>query len=217
MTSFPGAPRLLKGALIGIDPMNPLASIIVFQYNPHTLTRSLRARTAGSSGGIAEPMRLTGAPEETITVEVEIDATDALERADGTAGQMGIYPQLAALEMLIYPKTSQVILNSALMAAGTIEIVPGEAPFTLFIWGVKRVLPVRLTDFSITEDAFDAGLNPIRAKVSLGLRVLSYNDLSVDHPGFYLFLGHQVLKETMAVISSANDLSVTAGANINLI
>ena len=216
MTTFPGSPRLLKGALVGVDLFNPLASIIIFQYNPHTLTRSLKARAMGGEGATSEAMRLTGAPEETIRVEIEIDATDQLEKAVGTAVSMGIYPQLSALEMLIYPKSSLVIANTVLMALGTIEIAPPLAPFTLFIWGAKRVLPVRLTEFSITEEAFDVNLNPIRAKASLGLRVLSYNDLPVTHPGYHLFLAHQIVKETMAVIGSANDLTAVAGSNIDL-
>jgi hypothetical protein len=76
---------------------------------------------------------------------------------------------------------------------------------------------VRLTEFSIIEEAYDVNLNPIRAKVSMGLRVLSYNDFSVTHPGYYLFLAHQVIKETMATIGSANNLSAVAGGNIKLI
>src|SRR5579862_1380752 len=200
MTTFPGSPRLLKGALVGIDLFNPLASLIVFQYNPETMTRRLQAQTlGGGEGNRTEALRLKGAPIETITLDVEIDATDQLEKADGVATSLGIYPQLSALEMLIYPKSAVVIANTALMALGTIEVVPPVAPFTLFVWGPKRVLPVRLSDFSIAEEAYDVNLNPIRAKVSLGLRVLSYNDLSVLDPGYYVFLAHQVAKEAMAV------------------
>jgi hypothetical protein len=119
--------------------------------------------------------------------------------------------------MLLYPKSSLVVANTALMLAGTLEIVPPQAPFTLFIWGPKRVLPVRLTDFSITEEAHDANLNPIRAKVSLTLRVLSYSDFAVDHPGYYLFLAHQIAKEALATIGSVGDLGAVAGANIDLL
>ena len=96
---------------------------------------------------------------------------------------MGISPQLSALEMLLYPKSALVIANTVLLAAGTIEIVPPEAPFTLFIWGAKRVLPVRLTSFTITEQAYDPSLNPIRATVNLGMQVLNYSDFPVSHPG----------------------------------
>jgi hypothetical protein len=204
MTSFPGSPRLMKGALVGIDIFNPLASLIVFQYNPETMTRRLQAQTIGGEGDKTEVLRLKGAPTENITIDVEIDATDQLEKADPIATSMGIYPQLSSLEMLIYPKSAVVIANTVLMATGTIEVVPPVAPFTLFVWGPKRVLPVRIESFSIAEEAFDVNLNPIRAKVSLGLRVLSYNDFSVLHPGYYVFLAHQMVKEAMAVVGSLN-------------
>ena len=216
--TFLRSPRTMKGAIVGLDLFNPLASVIVFQYNPDTLTRSLQAQAAGgASGDRSEPMRLKGAPIETIKLDVEIDATDQLERGDATATGMGISPQLSALEMLLYPKSLQVILNTALLAAGTIEVIPPMAVFTLFIWGPKRIVPVRLTDFSITEEAHDPSLNPIRAKVSLGLRVLSYNDLPPSHPGFGLFLAHQIVKETMAVIGSVDNLSAVAGGDIRLL
>lgn len=218
MTSFSRSPRLLKGAIVGFDPLNPIASVIVFQYNPDTLTRSLQAQTAGGTGDArSEAMRLKGAPVETITLEVEVDATDQLEKAEGTATSMGIYPQLSAMEMLLYPKSALVIANTILMATGTIEVIPPEAPFTLFVWGPKRVVPVRLTEFSITEQAYDVNLNPIRASMSLGLRVLSYNDLPVTHPGYGMFLAHQVVKEVMAVVGSAGNLSAVAGGDIKLI
>lgn len=219
MTSFPRSPRLLKGAILGFDIFNPIASVVVFQYNPDTLSRTLQAQSAGGGDGAdrSEATRLKGAPVETISLDVEIDATDQLEKAEGTATSMGVYPQLSALEMLLYPKSSLVIANTILMAVGTLEIIPPEAPFTLFVWGPKRVLPVRLTEFSITEEAYDVSLNPIRAKVSLGLRVLSYNDLPVTHPGYGMFLAHQVVKEVMAVVGSVGNLSAVAGGNIKLL
>ncbi|HYP39381.1 MAG TPA: hypothetical protein VEX13_03395 [Chloroflexia bacterium] len=208
MSTFPGSPRLMKGAIIGIDPFNPLASIIVFQYNPETLTRTLAPQTTGGQGSDrTEALRLKGAPIESITVAVDIDATDQLETANPLATSLGIYPQLSALEMLIYPKSALVIANTILLALGTIEIIPPEAPLTLFIWGPKRVLPVRLTQFSITEEAYDVNLNPTRAKVTLGLQVLSYNDLPLSHPGYALFLAHQVIKEAMATINSVGNVS----------
>lgn len=218
MTSFPRSPRLLKGAIVGFDIFNPVASVTVFQYNPDTLTRTLQAQSAGGGeGDRSEATRLKGAPVETISLEVEIDATDQLENAEGTATSMGIYPQLSALEMLLYPKSALVIANTVLMATGMLEIIPPEAPFTLFVWGPKRVVPVRLTNFSITEQAYDVSLNPIRAQVSLGLRVLSYNDLPVTHPGYGMFLAHQVVKEVMAVVGSVGSLSAVAGGDIKLL
>ena len=216
MTGLTNSPRILKGALVGIDILNPVPKVIAFQYNPDSLTRTLKARASGADGARAEAMRLSGAPEENITLEVEIDATDSLEDGDAAAIDLGIYPQLSALEMLLYPSSSEVVASNTLMAAGIIEMIPQVAPFTLFVWGAKRVLPVKITSFSITEEAYDVNLNPIRAKVSLGLRVLSYNDLSLTNPGYFMFLAHQVVKETMATIGSVNDLSAVAGSNIDL-
>ncbi len=165
MATFPGSPRLLKGALVGFDLFNPLASVIIFQYNPHTLTRTLKAKGKSGEGDTTEAHQLTGAPEETSKVEVEIDATDQLEQGDDTAVNMGIHPQLSALEMLVYPKSSLVVANTVLLASGTLEVVPPAGPFILFVWGPKRVVPVRIAEFSITEEAFDINLNPIRATV----------------------------------------------------
>lgn len=214
MSSFPGSPHLLKGALVGIDLFSLQPSAIFFQYNPDQMTRTLQANASGGEGGDrSEPMRLKGAPTESLRLDVEIDATDQLEQADPTAVRMGIYPQLSALEMLLYPHSNVVIANSILAAAGTIEVVPPEATFTLLVWGPSRVVPVRLTEFSITEEAHDPRLNPIRAKVSLGLRVLSYNDFSITHPGYALFLGHQILKETMAALAS-KEIRFTLGLSL---
>jgi hypothetical protein len=193
---------MIKGAIIGFDIANPLASIAIFQYNPETLTRTLQAQTSGSeSGSRSEPQRLKGPPTESIRLDVEIDATDQLETG-GLAAGVGIYPQLAALEMLLYPKMLTVITNTVLLSAGTMEVVPPEGPFTLFIWGPQRIVPVRLTEFTIAEESHDALLNPIRAKVSLGMRILNYNDFPISHPGFAMFLVHQGVKEAMAVVGS---------------
>ena len=214
--SFSGSPKIIKGAIIGIDLLNPLASVIVFQYNPDTMTRTLRGQGSSDGGARSEAMRLKGAPIETIKLDVEIDATDQLEKAHGIATTLGIYPQLSALEMLLYPKSAFVIANTVAMALGTLEILPPVGPFTLLVWGLKRVLPVRLTDFTITEEAFDVGLNPIRAKASLGLRVLSYNDLPVTNPGYHVFLAHQIVKETMATIGSVGNIGAVAGGGVKI-
>ena len=216
MTTFPGSPRLTKGAIIGFDLLTPLASVIIFQYNPKSLTRRLEAQTTGQDGARSEVLRLSGPPAETITInELEIDATDQLEQAQATAVSMGISPQLSALEMLLYPKSALVIANTVLLAVGTIEVVPTEAPFTLFVWGAKRVLPVRITGFTITEQEYDPTLNPIRATVNLSMRVLTYDDFPITHPGYALFLAHQVVKETMAVVGSVSDVGALADGNIS--
>lgn len=216
MTAFPGSPRLIKGAIIGLDPVNPLASVVVFQYNPDTMTRRLDARsTGGEDGDRSEAFRLTGPPKETITLSIELDATDQLEEANPLAIATGVNPAISALEMLIYPKSATVIANAALAQLGNIEIIPPEAPLTLFIWGPTRVLPVRITSFSITEEAYDTILNPIRAKVDLSMYVLSYADLKLTHPGYSLFLAYQVAKEVMATTNVFNSVQNT-GASLKL-
>lgn len=217
MTTFPRSPRLLKGAIVAVDVFNPVASVVVFQYNPETLSRTLQPQIGSQGGSRTEVTRIHGAPIETISVDVEIDATDQLEKADSTATSSGIHPQLAALEMLIYPKSSRVILNTALLAVGTIEVVPPEAPLILFVWGVRRVVPVTVESFSVTEEAYDVNLNPIRARVSLGLRVLTYDDLPVLSAGYGLFLAHQVAKEVMATSASIDNLSAVASGDVRVL
>lgn len=200
MTTFPGSPRLLKGGIVLIDPQNSaIKSIIALQYNPDTLSRSLQVKGAGAEGGDrSEALRLKGPPVETIKLDAEIDATDQLETADDQTIQLGIHPQLAALETVLYPTSAQLISNNSLAQAGTLEIIPMETPLMLLIWSKNRILPVRLTEFSVTEEAFDVNLNPIRAKVSLGFRVLSVDDLGFSHKGGDLFLTHLQQKEQLA-------------------
>ena len=159
-------------------------------------------------------MRLKGPPKETIKLDVEIDAADQLEQANPQATSMGLYPTLASLEMLLYPKSARTIANDALAATGIIEIIPPEAPMTLFVWGLKRTLPVRLTEFTITEEAFDPNLNPIRAKVGLSLRVLNYQDLGMSSAGGALFMAHQVAKEVMATLGGA--ATIASGIRVQI-
>ena len=216
MSTF-NPPRLLKGALVSIDQPNPTPQVIVFQYNPNTLTRSLEAQVAEDEGKSGSPPRLKGAPVETIKIDVEIDASDQLERGDAMAADLGVFPQLSALELLIYPKSDLIMANALLLKLGTIEIMPPTSSLTLFIWGKRRILPVRLTEFSVTEDAHHPNLSPIRAKVSLGMRTLSYSDVSSDNPVWNLFFSHQVLKETMAAVATTSSVSAVVGSNIKLI
>lgn len=217
MTTFPRSPRVLKGAVIALDPFNPVASVIVFQYNPETVSRAVAANMGGASGDRSDVQRLKGPPTETISMDVEVDATDQLESGEGPGRELGIYPQLSALEMILYPKSLHTIANTALSLVGTLELVPPEAPLTLLIWGIKRVVPVRLNGFTINEQAFDAKLNPIRASLGLELKVLSTNDFPVLHPGYALFLTHQIVKETMAVVGSVDNLSAVGSGDVNLI
>lgn len=204
MSAFPGSPRTLQGALVAIDPLAPLPTVIPFQYNPHTMTRQLEVR--GADGGPAATS-YAGAPVEKIDVEVELDATDKLEEGDETAIELGLHPRLAALERLIYPSSARIIANTALAALGSIEVVPPQGPLILFVWGPLRVLPVSITTFSVTEEAHDPKLNPIRAKVQLSLRVLSTDDLGPLHPGHALFMAHHLAKEAMAGQAIVTDIA----------
>jgi hypothetical protein len=200
MAEFPGSPRILKGALIGMDKGNPLASIVTFQYNPEKVTRSLQS-SVPSNGALAEVLEMAGPPKETISMKIEIEAADQLERQQGPALTVGIYPQLAALEMLLYPKMSAVIKNDSLLAQGSIEIEGYEVPLTLLVWGAKRVVPVRLTTFQIEEQAFDVNLNPINATVDVSMEVLNYMDFPRSAPGRAIYLAYQAVKESMAVLN----------------
>lgn len=208
MTVFPRSPRVAKGALVGVDPANPIGKVTVFQYNPDSLTRTLTARTAGPEG--SGPARFVGPPQESIKMAVEIDATDQLERGDATADEVGIHPALASLETMLYPPSAVIIANEVLIRTGVIEVIPMEAPLTVLIWGTRRILPVRITEFTVTEEAFDPDLNPIRAKVDLGLTVLSYDDLGLLSPGGAIFMAHQVAKEVLATVSGANGVTAAS-------
>ncbi len=204
MSTYPNAPRLTRGAIVGIDQFNPLASIIVFQYNPETLRRVLTPRYAAAEAERLDLPRMQGPPRESITMSVEIDATDQLEQGEPLAGQLGIHPVLASLEMLLYPKSAYVIANEVLSRVGAIEVIPPTPLLTLVVWGAKRVVPVKLTTFSIEEQQYDPSLNPIRAKVELGMDLLTYHDLGLTSVGGSMFMAHQVVKETMGVIGSIN-------------
>jgi hypothetical protein len=216
MTTYPGSPRMLKGALVGVDPTNPVASVILFQYNPETLTRRLEPRAVSDErGDQTEAYRLSGPPKETISVTVEVDAADQLERGDPQAVAAGVYPALSALELLVYPNSQRIIQNTTLAQAGNIEIIPPEAPMTLFVWGPQRVLPVRVTSFSITEQAYDQQLNPLRADVELSLQVLSTADFKASDPGHQLFLAHQIAKEALATTNIVNSTQ-HLGTSLNI-
>jgi hypothetical protein len=204
MTTFPGSPRLLKGGIVLLDPQSgQVLTVIPLQYNPDTLTRTLQIKGAGpESGDRLEALRLKGPPVETFKVEAEIDATDQLEVANSQTTQMGLHPVLAALEILVYPSSATLQANNTSASTGNLEIIPLEAALTVFVFGPKRIAPVRLTEFSITEEAFDTNLNPIRAKVSLSMRVLSIDDVGFDEKSGGLFMTYLQTKEQFAQLSS---------------
>jgi hypothetical protein len=207
MTSFPGSPKTQKGGFIEMDSQGKtVLRTISFQYNPDTLSRTLTPRAAKAEGGDRlESLRLTGPPIETMKIDIELDATDALERPaqnpDAVANGIGV--QLAALEMLISPASSDLAAAGQLANVGTLEVLPLPSPMLVLVLGAGRTLPVRITEFSIVEEAFDVNLNPIRARVSLGLRLLSSEDLPFKSKGSELFMAALRRREALASRAAA--------------
>lgn len=197
----PESPRILKGGIALINSQTAqVERLIALQYNPETVTRSVQIKgVSGESGDYVEALRLKGPPVETIKVDVELDAADKLEDADGNATSEGLHAQLAALETIVYPPSASLFANNAEASSGSIEIAPLNALLTVFIFGPRRILPVRFTELSITEEAFDVRLNPIRAKVSLSMRVLTVDDLGFDAKGGGLFMAYLQQKEQLAL------------------
>ncbi|MFJ9030077.1 hypothetical protein ACIRQP_16430 [Streptomyces sp. NPDC102274] len=213
MTRYADIPKPIRSGIVIVDPERGTPQrIIVLQFNPDTLERSVAPQAAGGSGDSGgggsgtgdrnEALRLKGPAQETWKFTAEIDATDQFE----VAAPDGIHPQLAVLEMLVQPTTAQLRAASQLAKNGTIEISPIEMPLTLFTWGSKRVMPVRLTELSINESAFDVNLNPIRASLSIGLKVLTVSDLPAGHRGAELYLAHLAQKERLAAAAVGGQL-----------
>jgi hypothetical protein len=200
---------LLKGGIVLVDyDTGAVQRVIPLQYNPETLTRTLQVQGVGpESGPHVDQMRLKGPPIETFKLEAALDATDQLDTGDPLATASGIQPQLAALETVIYPTSTQLQQANAQAQSGTLEIVPMDAPLTLFVWSKDRIVPVKITEFSITEEMFDSNLNPIRAKVSLGLRVLTIDDVDFSSVAGSIYLTYQQRKEQLAASAPAGSLS----------
>ncbi|WNE94942.1 hypothetical protein PS467_06060 [Streptomyces luomodiensis] len=213
MTTYADIPKPIRSGIVLVDPERGTPQrIIVLQFNPDTLERSLSPQSAGDqadsggggsgSGDRNEALRLKGPAQETWKFTAEIDATDQFE----VAAPDGIHPQLATLEMLVQPTTAKLREAMRLAKKGTIEITPIEMPLTLFTWGSKRVMPVRITELSINESAFDVNLNPIRASLSIGLKVLTVSDLPAGHRGAELYLAHLAQKERLAAAARGGAL-----------
>jgi hypothetical protein len=210
MADFPGRPLLLKGALVVFDPTVPIpTNIIVFQYNPETMTRRVSQPAGGAQaggGGSAYPCTTAGdtrfnvlLPVENYTLTVELDAADQMEVDDPTTNKVGLYPALSALEMLMYPSPLEVVVKKALAAFGSAFVSSPQVPLVLFVWGAPRVVPVMINSLTINETAYDQLLNPIQAKVDLDMR--SMTDLELQNAGpFFETLGYinLVARDVMA-------------------
>jgi hypothetical protein len=149
-------PGIVKGGFVHFDSNAQVGRVVAFQFNPETLERT------------TIPADSVNQRKEVIRFTVEFDATDALERGDPTAAQLGIHPALAALEMVFQTSKDPP------------GVQVGAKPFTLFVWGIQRVIPIKLMQLEIHETMFDSQLNPLRATVNVLLEVLSDADLQAN-------------------------------------
>jgi hypothetical protein len=133
-----------------------------------------------------------------VSLTAEIDATEQLAANDPVAASLGILPQLSVLEMLLHPDSTAVFARAAMMAAGTVEIVPVQKPLAVLVWGPARIVPIKLTNLQITEKAYSPTLQPIRASAQIAATVLTYDDLPIGDVGYGLSVAHLIAKEIQA-------------------
>ncbi|HZR27437.1 MAG TPA: hypothetical protein VFA71_01550 [Terriglobales bacterium] len=188
MSDFPGRPLLLKGGLVVFEAPIPVpTNIILFQYNPETMTRKISQPAGGAQaggGGSANPCTTAGdtrnnllLPTENYQLAVELDAVDQMEINDPVTRFVGLHPALAALELLLYPPPQDVLVAKALSLAGSAFVTSPKVPIVLFVWGAARVVPVIVNSITVTEQAYDQLLNPIQAKVDLDMRSMTQIEL----------------------------------------
>jgi hypothetical protein len=236
------SPLRFPGALIQFQTVPliniPLPVPIIFQYNPESIARSLspyspgiktalenaEAKKALDAGGTPPAQVQAHDPVETFTLNLLLDATDHLETPDTFPHQItvvtGVADRLAALEMLLYPLQSSVLgdlLADAASALGGSKPTkpvdqPKRVPTTLFVWGPGRIVPVRITSFSADEVQFNQLLYPHRAKVSMGMRVITKEEIK-NNPGSNTFIDDIAIfcydftkaqKEVLALANIAN-------------
>jgi hypothetical protein len=214
----------------------PLPNIIIFQYNPESMTHTWsQAEAAGSGSGDVkgDPLAVKGSPGEAFSFTIAMDANDTIAAGHPVVSQMaqvsGIYSRLAALEMLMYPLSSgkSPLLGAASVpapaaaaagpSAGTKRTVPAfKMPTVLFVWGPGRIVPVRVTALTITERLYDGLLNPTHAEAQLGLRVLTPEELKTDTDilgkvanGAYVYTN--ALRQVLALANLANAVDGVVG------
>ncbi len=214
-SEFPRSPAIMKGALVVFETKVPVpTNVIVFQYNPDAMSRSFtpHTQTTRAQNTSGDTRRVLYPPTESFNVEVELDAADQLADNNALARATGLHPTLAALELLLYPPSAQVIFGKVLAELGSAMVSPMNTPLVILVWGPLRVVPVRVTQVGITEQAFDTLLNPIRAKVTLGMSTLTQRELSVAGAPFdTLALVQLIAKEVLAKLNIVNSVStVTA-------
>jgi hypothetical protein len=189
--------KYLRGALVQFTETFPLPvpNVIVFQFNPETMTHGWTPSRAGQeapTSGPQDPNAVTGTPQETFSFTLMLDAatmvTDGGPIEEGLADATGLYSQLAALEMLLFPtaKPGGGLVGSISSALGitggssapTQTVPDSRLPTALFVWGPGRIVPVRVTSLTITEKLYDGTLlTPIRAEAAIALTVLRKEEL----------------------------------------
>lgn len=191
--------KYLRGAFVQFNDSFPVPSpnVIVFQFNPETMTHSWQpAKSApGSPGHPSNPLAVTGSPQESFSFTLAMDANDMIElggASEQLAQQSGVYSRLAALEMLLHPTpsvstglvgtisvgASGVKLAGDVQAAPTRPVPAAVLPMVLFVWGPNRIVAVRVSQLTITEKLYDAGLlNPTHAEAQVQLQVLTLEEL----------------------------------------
>ena len=209
-SEFPLRPVLIRGALLVFDSPSGGAKpsdVIPFSYNPEQLRRSFATRSPQqqpqrTAAAKADVLRVPGPPVETITMTIVLDAADQLAEPllNPDVVAFGLHPVLAKLELLLYPSSSRVAQIERQAAQGAVQVNPANVPLLMLVWGDSRVVPVQLQSFSVTEEQFDPRLNPITAKVDLGMRVLTYMEFPRESPGREAYIAHQKKKEQLAAL-----------------
>src|SRR5215204_2885632 len=215
---------LMRGALIeyGSDFMGPIPNVVIFQFNPETLTRTVQIPSRPTSGAARETTQAGEPAVEKITLKASFSAADEFGDNKALARMFGVGTRLAALEKMVYPSNDLLGAIGAAIgaaagalgiggAAGATEprqVIPRESyPRILFIWGVYRVLPVVLESMSITEQQYDFLLNPVQAEVSITLAVNASDKCSDDTVAKGAMLYSNMAKDAQAMANLANTAS----------
>jgi len=210
-------PYLLRGALIeyGSDFLGPIPNIVIFQFNPESLTRNIQIPSRPTGVASRETSQAGEKPVEKISLTAHFSAADKLKSNNPLARAFGIGPHLAALEKMVHPagKISGLI-GEAIDAIGDAifggeesptQPIPREKyPRILFIWGLTRVLPVIIDSMNITEQHYDNLLNPVQAEVSLGLSVITIDPCSEDQVARGAIEYSNLAKDAQAIANLAN-------------
>lgn len=211
-----GPNRLIKGVFVEIQSQifGQKPNIVPFQFNPDSLTRTISMRSSydyesGEEGmqgrtGTSRDLKVAFMPAESISMTLRLDATDKLNEGNLIAKTTGIQPALSALELMMYPRTEPTLQSLPTQGKKHLYDPLRLLPFILFIMGPLRVLPVKISSITITEQEFDTKLNPIRADVQLSLEVLTSDDLSVPGVIKRVYDYTKTRKEAMALMNIGN-------------